>query len=170
MITDEEYLELKKRVEDLEKKITLMAQQITPFSLRNDMPSTSESTNHQERRKRKDVTKYLFRERQLCKRELVLQCVKEYVRDHPGLNAEQLTEVFQDYVQGSLGIVKRIEDAELYTNAKKRFYFSDENIIHLSDGDYVVCSQWDAGNIGRFLKLAEDIGFEIRPITRKYID
>jgi len=170
VVTDEEYRELKKRVEGLENKMKLMSQQLSTFYMRNDMRITSEQTKQQEQRKHKDVTKYIFHGRQLCKRELVLQCVKEYVREHPKLNAEQLTDVFPNYVQGSLGIVKRIEDAEWYTNAKKRFYFSDENIIHLSDGDYVVCTQWDAGNIGKFLKLAEDIGFEIQPITRKYVD
>lgn len=170
MVTDEEYRELKKRVEELENKMKLMSQQLSTFYMRNDMHITSEGAKQQEQRKHKDVTKYLFKEKQFCKRELVLQCVKEYVKEHPELNAEQLIDVFPDYVQGSLGIVKRVVDAEWYTNAKKRFYFSDENIIHLSDGDYVVCTQWDAGNIGKFLKLAEDLGFEIQPITRKYID
>ena len=170
MVTDEEYRELKKRVDELEDKIKLMSQQLSTFYMRNDMRITSNPVKQQEQRKHKDVTKYLFKERQLCKRELVLQCVKDYVKEHPEVNAEQLIDVFPDYVQGSLGVVKRIEDAEWYTNARKRFYFSDENIIHLSDGNYVVCTQWDAGNIGKFLKLAEDLGFVIQPITRKYID
>lgn len=170
MVTDEEYCELKKRIEELETKMKLMSLQLSTFYMRSDMRITSVESKQQEQRKHRDVTKYLFKDRQLCKRELVLQCVKEYVKDHPKLNAEQLIDVFPDYVQGSLGIVKRTEDAEWYTNAKKRFYFSDEHIIHLSDGDYVVCTQWDVGNIGNFLKLAKDIGFEIQPITRKYID
>ena len=170
MVTDEEYRELKKRVEELEKKMKLMSQQLSTFYMKNDMRIVSEQAKQREQRKHKDVTKYLFKDRQLSKRELVLQCVKEYVKEHPDLKAEQLIDVFPDYVQGSLGIVKRIKDAEWYTNANKRFYFSDENIIHLLDGDYVVCTQWDAGNIGKFLKLAEDIGFEIQPITRKYVD
>lgn len=170
MVTDEEYRELKKHVEEMENKIKMMSHQLSTLYMKNDMRITNEPAKQHEQRKRKDVTKYFFKNRQMCKRELVLQCVKEYVKDHPNIQSEQLIDVFPDYVQGSLGIVKRIENAERYTNAKKRFYFSDENIIHLSDGDYVVCSQWDAVNIGKFLKLAEDIGFEIRPITRKYVD
>ena len=121
-----------------------------------------------EQRKKKDITKYLFNNRQLCKRELVLQCVKQYVKEHENLCSQELLETFPNYIQGSLGVVKKVEDAEWYTNAKKRYYFSDEDIIHLSDGDYVICTQWDASNIGNFLKLAEDIGYEIQPITRKY--
>ncbi len=104
------------------------------------------------------------------KRELVLYCVKKYIDEHKGLTASQLLEVFPDYVQGSLGVVKRIEDAELYAGSSKRYYFSDEDIIQMDDGKYVVCKQWDAVNIVKFLKLAQDLGFEIKSIERKYID
>lgn len=168
MVTDEEYRELKKKVYDLEKKIDMMAQQLSRLYMKNDIRKTAEPQRKKEQRKLKDVTKYLFNNRQLCKRELVLQCVKQYVQEHENLSSKELLDTFPDYIQGSLGVVKRIEDAEWYTNAKKRYYFSDEDIIHLSDGDYVICTQWDASNIGKFLKLAEDIGYEIQPITRKY--
>ncbi len=40
----------------------------------------------------------------------------------------------------------------------------------MDDGNYVVCKQWDAVNIVKFLKLAQDLGFEIKSIERKYID
>lgn len=168
MVTDEEYRELKKKVEILENKLQSMSTLLNSMYMKNDMRVIVDEKKQEEHKKHKDVTRYLFNGRQLCKRELVLQCVKQYVFEHENLNADQLLEIFPDYVQGSLGIVKSVEDASWYTNAKKRFYFSDEDIIHLRDGDYVICSQWDSNNIVNFLKLAKDLGFEIQIKERKY--
>ncbi len=170
MVTDEEYRELLKKVEELEKKMNMMSQTLTTMRMKNDMQIAMTSQKQQEHKKHRDITKYMIDGKTFSKRELVLYCVKKYIDEHTGLTASQLLDVFPDYIQGSLGIVKKIEDAELYAGSSKRYYFSDEDIIHMDDGNYVVCKQWDAVNIVKFLKLAQDLGFEIKSIERKYID
>ena len=170
VITDEEYRNLKKKVDELEKKVNLLSQQLSSVYMRSDMHGLNEATKPEKRKKRKDTTKYLFLGRQLSKRELVLQCVKQYVKNNKRLSSQKLIDTFPDYIQGSLGVVKRMEDARMYSDAEKRFYFSEEDIIGLKDGKYVICSQWDTNNIGSFIKLAKDMGFEIKPVIRKYRD
>lgn len=169
MVTDEEYKALQARVDALENKLKLLAQQYSSLYMKKDMRSIVEP-EHEEHRKHKDITKYEFRNRKYCKRQLVLECVKHYVSQMTNISAENLIEAFPDYIQGSLGILKKVEDAEIYSNAAKRFFFSDKDVIHLDDGDYVVCSQWDANNIKRFLKLVDELGFEVIPVNRKYLD
>ena len=48
--------------------------------------------------------------------------------------------------------------------AHVRRYFEDEDIIHLSGKQYVVCSQWEKKNINRILSIAKELGYEIVPI------
>ena len=167
MVTDEEYKALLARVDGLENKLKLLAQQYSSLYMKSDIQRI-EKPEHEEHRKHKDVTKYDFKGIRYCKRQLVLECVKSYVMDNEITSFERLTDVFPDYIQGSMGVIKKVEEAEKYSNAKKRFFFSDQDVIHLDDGDYTVCSQWDAGNIKRFLDLAADLGLEITPIVRKY--
>ena len=169
MVTDEEYKALVSRVDELENRLKMLSQRYSSLFMKSDLLNT-EVKKQQEHKKHKDVTRYEFEGKKYNKRQLVLECVKFYVKKKRIKDSEKLFEVFPDYIQGSLGVIKKIEDAERYANASKRFYFSDEDIVHLKDGDYVICSQWDSGNINRFIKLASDLGLEITPITRKYIE
>jgi len=169
MVTDEEYKALVSRVDELENRLKLLSQSYSRLLMKSDMPST-ETEKQQEHKKHKDVTKYEFEGRQYNKRQLVLESVKSYIKKKRIKDSEKLLEVFPDYIQGSLGMIKKVEDDERYANASKRFYFADKDIIHLKDGDYVICSQWDSGNINRFIKLATDLELDIKPITRKYMD
>lgn len=166
VVTDEEYKALKTKVNELEKKINLLAQQYSSLYMRSDIRNIS-GIEAEKRTKHRDVTKFEFEGTKYNKRQLVLACVKKYVEENRITRSEDLFEAFPDYIQGSLGIVKRVEEAEKYSNANKRFYFLDSDIIRLVDGNYAVCSQWDAGNIDRFIKLVEDIGYEVVRINRK---
>ncbi len=169
MVTDEEYKRLVKRVDELEDRLKLLSQRYSSLYMKKDL-YLGESKIQEEHKKHKDVTKYEFQGIRYNKRQLVLESVKYFVTKKRIKSAQKLLDIFPDYIQGSLGVIKRVEDAERYANASKRFYFSDENILHLNDGDYVICSQWDANNITRYLKLADDLGLEITPITRKYAE
>ena len=116
---------------------------------------------------KKDVTKYEFEGQLYCKRRIAYVCVARYVKDNNITTVDELIKVFPDYLQGSLGVIKSAEVAEKYSNANKRFYFSDEDIIYLSGKPYVVCSQWEKKNIDRILLAAEKLGYIITPICYK---
>ena len=167
MVTDAEYKALQARVDDLEKRMNFLARQFNEMYMKRDI-SRADDHSHIEPKRHKDITKYEVNGELYNKRRLVLVCVKCFVKERNITSYSKLLEAFPDYIQGSLGIVKKVEAAEKYSNANKRFYFSEEDILSLDDGKYVVCSQWDLQNISRFLKLAEDLGFEIREIKRKY--
>ena len=167
MVTDAEYKALQAKVDILEKRLNSLAQQYSALYMKQDIEIASDYSSDEPQR-RKDITKYEFNGEVYSKRQLVLECVKYYIKKKRIKKYSALIEVFPDYIQGSLGIIKDVTAAERYSNANKRFFFADQDIVHLDDGKYVVCSQWDVKNIQRFLELANDLGIEITPIKRKY--
>ena len=122
MVTDEEYKALLERVDGLENKLKLLAQQYSSLYMKRDIQRIGES-EHEKQIKHKDVTKYEFNGNIYCKRQLVLECVKKYVMDNDITSSRALNDIFPDYIQGSMGMIKRVEEAEKYSNAKKRFFF-----------------------------------------------
>lgn len=167
MVTDAEYKALKAKVDNLEKRLNLLAQQYSALYMKQDIPRTQESSSDKPKR-HKDITKYEFNGEVYSKRQLVLECVKYYINNNSINSYSKLIDVFPDYIQGSLGIVKDVTVAERYSNASKRFFFADQDVIHMKEGNFVVCSQWDVNNIERFIVLASDLGINIKPIKRKY--
>lgn len=164
MVTDIQYKALQKRVEELERKIDLLSKQYSSLYMKHDMQSFAIPASNTKR----DTTKYYFNGYQYCKRQLVLACVKKYVEDHPGISGAELIECFPNYIQGSLGVIRKAEEAERYSNAVNRFYFGDYDILLLKDDTYVVCSQWDKNNINRFIALMRDLQYDIEERTKRY--
>lgn len=175
MITDEEFknlqdivAKLQERLEKLDKTVSALSKNASASFMRNDTAETSSMRNDFINEKR-DKTRYVFAGQTLCKRRLVLECVKQYVADNMGKSVDEIKEAFPDYIQGSLGIIKNVNDAGRYSGAHKRFFFADPDIIRVKDTNLVVCSQWDAKNIDRFIKFAkEELGYSINIIKRKY--
>lgn len=167
MVTDEQYKSLEKRVEALEKKINLLSQQLSAVYMKNDIEEIAEHAIADNRRK-KDVTKYMFRDQKYTKRGLVLAVIKQYVLDKKITLSQDLLDAFPDYIQGSLGVIKNVLDAERYASANKRYFFADDEVIHLDDGVYAVCKQWDSQNIVRFLRCVESIGYTVEAIERSF--
>ena len=153
MVTDAQYLALQQRVSELEQKLNNMSMQLNTLVLKNNKP-TLPSNSKLHTRNTYDVTKYLFNCHIYCKRRLVLNVIKQYIADYQVKTFEELSTVFPDYIQGSMGVIKPIRQAERYQNATKRYYFSDEDVVLLGGEYFVVCSQWDAKNIHRFLDVA----------------
>lgn len=60
----------------------------------------------------------------------------------------------------NVGIAKRRGEAEY----RIRFFADEDKILHLRDGDMVVCTQWGIMNIPRFLAVAEQLGYQIKPV------
>ena len=163
MITDSQYKELQKKVDELEKKMNLLSMQLSRLLLKGDVSSMTGSSPKMS--VKKDVTKYEFEGQIYCKRRIAYVCVARYVKDHNINTLDELIKIFPDYLQGSLGVIKSADIAEKYANANKRFYFADEDIIFLSGKPYVVCSQWEKKNIERILSVARELGYDINPIN-----
>ena len=117
----------------------------------------------------KDFSKYSFDGKTYGKSRLVLAVVQKYVEDYHPATFEELEEAFPGSLQGSLGIVKRIEDAsDKYkgNGGVKRYFIKEDEIIHLSSGEQViVCTQWSASNLEKFIEYAIlGLGYQIEKI------
>ena len=142
-----EILNLKKRIEELENII-----------LKNNKPSSQkqEQTN-------RDKTKYMFEGRVYAKNRLVLAIIKKYVElNNPSF--ELLSNVFDKSLQGSLGVVELFDNAIKISDASKRYFMKNEDILILKNQKVVVCTQWGIFNIVKFIKQAKSLGFNIEII------
>jgi len=164
LVTDRQYRELLDRFEELSQKYAQMSREIAAIKMRLDIKSPERITD--DNIVRKDITRYLFNGKQLNKRRLVLECIRQYIEDSGERNPETLKELFPDCLQGSMGIIKPAVEAERYSNATDHYFFNDEDVLNLKDGPYVVCKDWTVHNIQRFLDLMETLGYEIKLINR----
>lgn len=143
---EEEILNLKKRIAELEKLIVGEKQNIEPLN-------KSQMQN-------RDKTKYMFEGKVYAKNRLVLAVIRDYVYRHIPTFAE-LCRVFDKSLQGSLGVVKRYEEAQEISDAAKRFFMKEEDVLVLKDGRVVVCTQWGIFNIVKFIKQAQLLGYNV---------
>ena len=141
-----EILNLKKRIEELENII-----------FKNQAALQNQETAN------RDKTKYMFEGKVFPKNRLVLAIVKRYVEQNNTTFAT-LNEVFDKSLQGSLGVVERYETALKISDAAKRYFIKNEDILTLSDAQVVVCTQWGIFNIVKFVKRAQALGFDIETI------
>lgn len=147
---EQEIIELKKRIEQLEKIVLGQKDEA------NKSQPQQSSTN-------RDKTKYMFNSKVYPKNRLVLAIIKEYVEKH-NPSYHELSSVFDKSLQGSLGVVDLYSNAIKISDAGKRFFLKDEDIINLQDAQAVVCTQWGIFNIVKFIKQATALGFNIETI------
>ena len=112
----------------------------------------------------KDFSKYLFEGKTYGKSRLVLAVVKKYVEDHHPTTFDKLESAFPSSIQGSLGVVRRIEDvSDKYKGigGVKRYFVDD--VIYLASGEQViVCTQFGATNTEKFVDHAVNaLGYTI---------
>lgn len=143
---EQEIINLKKRIEELEKLI---------LGKKTDKSKTL-ATN-------RDKTKYMFEGKVYAKNRLVLAIIKQYVQQH-NPSYEDLAKVFDKSLQGSLGVVELHSNALKISDAGKRFFLKEEDIILLPDAKVVVCTQWGIFNIVKFIKQANALGYNIETI------
>lgn len=141
-----EILKLKKRIEDLENIIF-----------------QSEKTNTQKQEPNRDKTKYMFEGKIYPKNRLVLAIIKKYVKDN-NPTYETLNNVFDKSLQGSLKVVELYDNAIKISDAPKRYFMKEEDILNLQGQKVVVCTQWGIFNITKFIKLAQSLNFYIDTI------
>ena len=164
MVTDKQYRDLLEKYEELNRKYAQMSRDIATIKMTLDIRKTPKSSGLSQ--SRKDVTRYSFMGQQLNKRQLVLECIKHYVADNAITDPSVLFEVFPDYIQGSLGVIRTTNEAEQYSDATERYFFKDDEVLHLDTGDYVISKDWTVKNIGRFIDVMETLGYEIKTIIR----
>ena len=115
----------------------------------------------------KDFSKYIFEGNTYGKSRLVLAVVKKYVDEHHPATFDELKKAFPDSLQGSLGVVRRIEDvSEKYkgVGGVKR-YFVDDVIVLASGERVIVCTQFGAPNTEKFVDHAvNDLGYTIEKV------
>lgn len=103
----------------------------------------------------KDFSKYIFNGEIFVKRRLVLAVVKQYVEDYRPSTFDELKEAFPDYLQGSLGVVKLIDEvSDKYKGigGAKRYFVKENEIIHLPSGERaIVCTEWGTHEIEKFV-------------------
>ena len=141
-----EIANLKKRIEYLES--TVLNKQTKPVD--------KQLSN-------RDKTKYMFEGKVYAKNRLVLSIVKKFVEDN-NPTRDQLFSVFDKSLQGSLGVVEVYENAIKISDASKRFFLKEDDIIKLKDARVVVCTQWGIFNIVKFIKQAQSLGYNIDTI------
>jgi len=141
-----EIIKLKKRIEELEK-LTLSP------SIQADEPKTAN----------RDKTKYMFEGKVYPKNRLVLAIIKKYVEQN-NPSYQVLQNIFDKSLQGSLGVVELYDNAIKISDASKRFFMKDEDILTLYGSKVVVCTQWGIFNIIKFIKRAQSLGFIIETI------
>lgn len=158
------YNELLRRVDALERRMDKLPEQNDNRQLfLNSRPIPKPSVHDGKR----DTTKYIFGGKMYNKRRIVLGIIKSVVSDGRAGSIEELREMFPERLQGSLGVILPVEDAKRYGDAHKRFFFDEEDVIHLNGKNYVVCKEWDAKNIGKFVNVARNLGYNIQTINSK---
>ncbi len=164
MITDQQFQELQKRINELEKTVKTLSMSLTELRMTSHSKYAAPAPAAYE--PKRDRTRYVFNGRRFSKRALVLAGIKAYVVDQQVTSSEQLLEAFPTVIQGSLGLIRPAEEAEMYENAKARFFFRDDEVLRFNDGIFVICKEWTAKNIGGFIQAMENNGYKIKVINR----
>lgn len=103
----------------------------------------------------KDFSKYIFNGETFVKRRLVLAVVRQYVEDYRPTAFDELKEAFPDHLQGSLGVVKLIDEvSDKYKGigGAKRYFVNENEIIRLPSGERaIVCTEWGAHETEKFV-------------------
>lgn len=112
----------------------------------------------------RDKTRYMFKGNVYLKNKLVLAVVTDYVNKHPNITINELKEVFNKSLQGSIGVVENLIIAVQRKDFEVRFFTKDNEVLNLVDGKVFVCSQWGILNIPNFIARARQLGYEIQEI------
>ena len=96
----------------------------------------------------------------------VREVVVAYLSAHPSITFTQLEQVFPDELQGSYGVVRRLED--IYNSGhdqkdlKTRYVMDEDKILTTKDGvKFVVCNQWGSFNFPHILDLLDKWGWNV---------
>ena len=156
-------LEMLDRIKVLEREVAELKQKqsVSKSNERKSCEKVSASAVS-----KRDTRRYLFKGNVLLKNRLVLAVVRNYVEHNPQVTVSEIKTIFDKSLQGSIGVIEERFIAEQRSDYKIRFFAKDEEIIHLTDGDIFVCSQWGILNIPQFIARANQLGFDIQEIKQ----
>ena len=164
-------LELMDRISVLEDEVKELKNKVRTIAVYDDANGSDEEIRISGNSAGRDTTKFILDGKRYGKGKLVHAIVEKYAYMHPGITSEQLMLVFDRSLQGSLGVVRTLEDVKFNcSDYGRRFFVSPEYIIHTSTEDCVVCSQWGIANIGNILARAEQLGIEVQMIKWDVLD
>jgi hypothetical protein len=147
---------IKELINNLIARIEILEGKVNDLSKSTITPNINNETSKFIR----DKTKYMYNGVVYSKNRLVLAIITDYVLQNPKKNYQNLSIIFDKSFQGSLGVVRLFSEIKNRKDAAKRFFTND--IIKLDSGEeVVVCTQWGAFNINRFITLASSLNFSI---------
>lgn len=110
----------------------------------------------------RDTTKFSLDggETYFGKGRFVREIVETYLSQHPNITFAQLEQIFPAELQGSYGVVKRLDDIfssdHDLKDLKTRYVMDEDKILHTKEGvRFVVCNQWGRYNFPHILELLE---------------
>ena len=139
---------LKNRIAELEKIVLAKQEVVIPKPLKESG---------------RDKTKYMFEGKIYPKNRLVLAIIKRYAEQN-NPTYEELNNVFDKSLQGSLKVVELYTEALKISDAAKRYFLKEEDVLTLHNQRVVVCTQWGIFNIVKFIKVANNLNFNIETI------
>jgi hypothetical protein len=158
MNTDYDFLLLK--INELERKVFELEMKVNSFEKTNNDSITLD----EEKKNNTRIERYLFNGNVYKKSKLVLAVIKQYVVDHPNINASELIEAFpsKEFKLSTFScVIKLANIPSKHLNPVKRYFVSDDLVITLKDGTKVaVCTQWGT-NINLFIDFVKKYGYEI---------
>lgn len=154
-------LDMLNRIVKLEKEVELLK------NAKTSSDAIEKEMFVNERSAQRDKTRYMFNGNVYLKNKLVLAVVKDYISKNQTLTCNDLKEVFDKSLQGSIAVVEYEGVARQRKDCNIRFFAKEDDILHLIDGNMLVCSQWGILNIANFIKRAEQLGYKIEQIIRE---
>jgi len=116
------------------------------------------------KKKPKDKTKYLLNGKPVGgKGELVRAVIRLYIEQNPNTTFKELTNAFpHELNQTQFGMFNTYDKAiKINTSEASPRYSINEPIDLINDVKIAVCTQWHTGNIAKFIRRAEELGFDI---------
>lgn len=159
---DRVILELMERVSVLEDEVEALK---SKFYNDEDAEETEDIFGMSSDSAGRDTTKYILDGKRFGKNRLVLAIVKKYMKEHPDTTSEQLLSTFDRSLQGSLGVVRELDEVKRsYSDYERRFFISSNEVIRTATETCVVCTQWKKDNIGNMVARAKQLGIEITSV------
>ena len=149
---------------NIEKEIKILKQKVKVLEELFNINAKTFNDSKQDNSSNRDKTKYMFNGKVLAKNRLVLNVIKEYVKqNNPSLS--DLQQVFNKTLQGSRMVVEGLDNVKKIADYKKRYFTDESDILTLANGEKAcVCTQWGIFNIKKFILVAKNLGFVIDEI------
>ena len=150
---------------NIEEEIKILKQRVKVLEELFNINAKTFNDSKQDNSSNRDKTKYMFNGKVLAKNRLVLNVIKEYVKqNNPSLS--DLQQIFNKTLQGSRMVVEGLDNVKKIADYKKRYFINESDILTLANGEKAcVCTQWGIFNIKKFILVAKNLGFVIDEIN-----